>query len=310
VKTLVLCSGLMLGFLGFPLLVHGQRADTTTIVMAHAIPDTPDTRWMRDTVRKDFAARYPKRAITFRELTRSSGGGVSLSAVIEPTGDVITYYFRRYEGRLMLRAETTLQPARDAWKIGAAQPPDAWVSVTRDTTRMKEEVRAELQLRNLNVTVRLLPLRVTRDTVWVTAHTGHAMHEYRFERRSDGWYLSPERLTTTLDNTRIRPLPLDTTRRPRLAKPAAREEPRPKTAEGVVDTAAIRRLASEAGIDTTKAQLRVQGDTAWVWSRRDAGYSIGMELRRQNGWWVPYGTSDTTIAPPAALPGRRPPTDA
>ena len=80
------------------------------------------------------------------------------------------------------------------------------------------------------------------------------------------------------------------------------------------DTTAIRRLAAEQSIDTTTAQLRVLGDTAWIWSRRESPgerNARGMQLYRLKQTWYVYSTSDTTVAAPPdpAFPRRPVPRD-
>jgi hypothetical protein len=93
-----------------------------------------------------------------------------------------------------------------------------------------------------------------------------------------------------------------------LAAPLAAQPPTLTRA----DTLAIKRLAAEAGVDTAKAQVRVKGDTAWVWHRSSPTYSRGAELRRAQGQWVRHSSSDTSTAVPGVpphlqAPARNPP---
>jgi len=73
-----------------------------------------------------------------------------------------------------------------------------------------------------------------------------------------------------------------------------------------MDSLRLKQLAAEAGVDTAKARLKIRGDTAWVWFRRDPSSSRGAELRRVQGRWEPYSSSDTTTAVPAPPPPQPP----
>ena len=71
------------------------------------------------------------------------------------------------------------------------------------------------------------------------------------------------------------------------------------TAPTKADTTEIRKLAAADGLDTTKAKLRIVGDTAWIEkaSRLDPSYLVGNQLLRVKGRWYilkHYETRATT----------------
>lgn len=84
---------------------------------------------------------------------------------------------------------------------------------------------------------------------------------------------------------------------------------KPDTVIVRTDSLLLKQLAAASGIDTANVQLKIRGDTAWVWFRRDSRYSMGVELRLVQGRWAPYSSTDTTTAaPPPAVRRPRPET--
>lgn len=178
--------GLLIGWLAFPPTVHSQRADTTTVFFEHSMPDTPEYRWMKDTVRKELAARFPGRAIRFNSLSRSSSG-VALETSIPREYRIVTYYFRKYDGHWEMLPDTRLRQTNDS---GKPRP-------TETTGWMVDTVRA--MVAHMKPAPTIGTPRFTGDTAWVGASVSGTHGDafwvrtitHRFERTDGTWRLSP-----------------------------------------------------------------------------------------------------------------------